>query len=321
MRVYRDIDEVEYDKFTAVTVGTFDGVHLGHREILRKLNSVAVSKGTRSLVVTFEPHPQVVLRSKSPDIRILTTLDEKLSMLSSLNINSVLVIEFTKEFSQTGAEEFYEEYLLKKAGMCDLILGHDHMFGRNREGNYEMMEELSKKYGFDVERVDEYKEGGKNVSSTAIRKLLDTGKVAEAEKYLDRYYSLSGTVIRGRQLGRQLEMPTANIQVDSEYKLIPAKGIYAVVVNIDGREFGGVMNIGINPTVTDDVSLKLEVNIFDFDEEIYDKKIEVAFVDYLRGEEKFPSLDVLKHQMQIDKLNSQKVLETIFNNKITKANN
>ncbi len=321
MRVYRDIDEVDYDKCTAVTVGTFDGVHLGHREILDKLRYIADSKNVRSLVVTFEPHPQVVLRSKSPDIKILTTLEEKLSVLSSLEIDSVLVIEFTKEFAGTGAREFYEDYLLKKVGMCDLILGYDHMFGRNREGNFELMEELSRHHGFSVDRVDEYKVDGTNVSSTAIRRLLDAGNVKKAETFLGRRYSLTGVVASGKKLGRQLGMPTANLEVDSELKLIPAKGIYTVIVDIGGEEFGGVMNIGTNPTVTDEESLKLEVNIFDFDSEIYGSKIEVQFVDFLRSEEKFSSLEELKRQMLIDKNNSKEILKEIFHNKITKAKN
>mgnify|MGYP001281193458 CR=1 FL=1 len=321
MRVYRDIDEVDYNKCTAVTVGTFDGVHLGHRKILEKLRYIADSKKVRSLVVTFEPHPQAVLRSKSPDIRILTTLEEKLSVLRSLDIDSVLIFEFTKEFAKTGAREFYEETLLKKAGMCDLILGYDHMFGRNREGNFELMEELSKYHGFSVDRVDEYKVDGTIVSSTAIRRLLESGNVKEAEKFLGKRYSLAGKVVVGRKLGRELGMPTANLEVDSKLKLIPAKGIYSVLVNIDGDEYGGVMNIGTNPTVTDDESLKLEVNIFNFVSDIYGSRIEVLFVDFLRSEEKFSSLDELKQQMLIDKNNSKEILKEIFHNKITKAKN
>ncbi|MGB3018343.1 MAG: riboflavin kinase, partial [Ignavibacteria bacterium] len=206
-------------------------------------------------------------------------------------------------------------------GMSDLILGYDHMFGRNREGNFEMMEVLSGKYGFSVDRVDEFKENGDHVSSSAIRRLLESGNVSLAGRYLGRNYSLSGKVVEGSKLGRELGVPTANIEPDSQFKLIPAKGVYAVVVRFDDKEFGGVMNIGTNPTVTDDISLKLEVNIFDFDEDIYGKTIHVSFVEYLRAEEKFSSLEVLKHQMQIDKNNSRAILETIFNNKITKAKN
>jgi len=183
------------------------------------------------------------------------------------------------------------------------------------------MEVLSGKYGFSVDRVDEFKENGDHVSSSAIRRLLESGNVSLAGRYLGRNYSLSGKVVEGSKLGRELGVPTANIEPDSQFKLIPAKGVYAVVVRFDDKEFGGVMNIGTNPTVTDDISLKLEVNIFDFDEDIYGKTIHVSFVEYLRAEEKFSSLEVLKHQMQIDKNNSRAILETIFNNKITKAKN
>jgi riboflavin kinase/FMN adenylyltransferase len=321
MRVYRNIGEVEYEKCTAVTVGTFDGVHLGHREIIRKLNSVADSKGLRKLVVTFEPHPQVVLRTKSPDIRILSTLEEKLSILSSLNVDSVLVIEFTKEFSQTGADEFYSKYLIGSIGMCDLVLGYDHMFGRNREGNFEMMKDLSEKYGFNVDRVDEYKSNGFHISSTAIRRFLDSGNVTEAAKLLDRNYSMSGLVTEGRKLGRELGMPTANIRCTSQHKLIPASGIYAVAVKLNEETFGGVMNIGTNPTVTDDMSVKLEVNIFDFEETIYGETIEVEFIEYLRPEIKFSSLDELKANMNSDRDKAKEITESFLKNKFTKANN
>jgi len=324
MRVYRNIREVEYDRNTAVTVGTFDGVHLGHREIISKLERTAESKGLRKLVVTFEPHPQIILRSKSPDIKVLSTLDEKIGILGSLNIDSVLVIEFTKEFSQTGAEDFYKEYLINGTGISDLVLGYDHMFGRNREGNFEMMSLLSGKYGFTVDRVDEFRSEGEHVSSTRIRHMLEAGDVRNAARMLGSEYSLSGTVTEGRKLGRELGMPTANIIPDSEFKLIPLDGIYAVKVSTDGDEYGGVMNIGTNPTVTDDMSKKLEVNIFDFDGDLYGKKLTVSFVDRLRAEEKFTNLDDLRSAMQADKAKAGEILrkktEMEFNNKITKAN-
>lgn len=324
MRVYRNIREVEYDRNTAVTVGTFDGVHLGHREIISKLERTAEAKGLRKLVVTFEPHPQIVLRSKSPDIKVLSTLDEKISILGSLNIDSLLVIEFTREFSQTGAEDFYKHYLIEGTGISDLVLGYDHMFGRNREGNFEMMKLLSDKFGFTVDRVDEFRSDGEHVSSTRIRHLLESGDVRNAARMLGGKYSLTGTVAEGRKLGRELGMPTANIVPDSDYKLIPLDGIYAVKVRIGDDEYGGVMNIGTNPTVTDDKSKKIEVNLFDFDGDLYGKDLTVGFVDRLRSEQKFSDLDELRSAMQEDKAKAREILrletEKEFNNKITKAN-
>lgn len=315
MRVFRNIEETEYNYCTALTVGTFDGVHLGHQRIFGKLKEVSRSKNIRSLVVTFEPHPQIVLRSKSPDIKVLSTLEEKLDIFRSLDIDSVLVIEFTREFAGTGAEEFYRDYLIRRAGMCDLVIGYDHMFGRNREGNFEMMKGLSAKYGFTVDRVDEYMEDGHNLSSTSIRNFITAGDVRRAAVFLGRNYSISGTVTEGRKLGRQLLMPTANIAPDYEYKLIPAFGVYAVTAEVEGRLHGGVMNIGTNPTVTDDRSVKLEVNIFDFEGDIYGSRIKVDFIERIREEKRFGSLDELKQNMQDDKAIAGKILKnSLFNN-------
>ncbi len=313
MLVYRNIDDVENNKETAVTVGTFDGVHLGHQAIIGKLKEVSAEGNLRNLIVTFEPHPQTVLRSKVPDIRILSTLEEKLSIFRSLEIDSVLVIEFTETFSKTGAEEFYTENLLRKTGMRSLVLGYDHMFGRNREGNFEMMKSLSAHHGFAVERVDEFKSNGRHISSTVVRKLLDEGNVEEAAECLGRHYTLSGTVTEGRKLGRELGMPTANLVPVSEFKMIPANGVYAVRVKLDGVMHQGVMSVGTNPTVSSDNLKKLEVNIFDFNEDVYGKILEVEFVKYIRPEEKYSNLDELKAKMNADKLQAMEILNQLIN--------
>lgn len=321
MHVYRNIDEVEHVKCRAVTIGTFDGVHLGHREIIGRLNTAGEAMNLRKLVVTFEPHPQIVLKSKAPDIKILTTLEEKLEIMSSLKIDEVLVIEFTKQFSLTGAEQFYRDIMIGKVGMCKLVLGYDHMFGRNREGNFEMMQILSAKYGFEIDRVEEYKRDGAHISSTAVRKLLETGRVRDASALLGSNYALSGTVKEGRRIGRQLGMPTANIEINCGFKLIPAYGIYAVNVRHNETIYGGVMSIGTNPTVTDDRSVKIEVNIMDFDKTIYGDQLCLEFVEYIRSEKKFSSLDELKKQMFEDKFKAQEILNDFSKNKFAKENN
>lgn len=317
MQVIRDINEFVYDKKSAITIGTFDGVHLGHLEIIRKLNYIKKEKGLRSIVITFEPHPQVVLKNRETDIKILTTLEEKLNLFRKLNTDIAYVINFTKDFSNNSAEEFYKKYLIDKIGLNDLILGYDHMFGKNREGNFDTLKTLSAKFDFTVDKVEEFKLNGEHISSTVIRRLLtNEGNVTKVRSILGRYYELSGTVTGGKKLGRDLGFPTANIKPTSEYKLIPKTGIYTVEVEVKGSNYYGMMSIGKNPTVTDDESIKLEVNIFDFDEDIYGENIKVNFIDYIRDEKKFDSLDELTTQMSLDKEESFKIINYSVNNKI-----
>lgn len=313
MKIVKDLNEIIYDKKSSVTVGTFDGVHLGHREIIRKLNAVKEIKGLRSVIVTFDPHPQIVLRNRDHDIKILSTLNEKLEIFSELDIDLVYVINFTKEFSLTPAEKFYKDYLIDKIGMTDLILGYDHMFGKNREGNFDTLKELSEKYVFTVDKVEEFKPDGVHISSTVIRNLLEEGNVRKAGSLLGRYYSLEGTVVKGKKLGREIGFPTANIQLEDKFKLIPKTGIYATEVFTGNEKYYGMMNIGTNPTVTDDMSIKIEVNIFDFDKDIYGEYIRVNLTDYVREEKKFKSLEELMENISCDK---EKILELKNNSKI-----
>ncbi|MBL8007229.1 MAG: bifunctional riboflavin kinase/FAD synthetase [Ignavibacteria bacterium] len=309
MRIIRELSEIDFDRKTAVTVGTFDGVHKGHRKIIEKLISVKEAKGLRSIIVTFEPHPQIVLRNRAHDIKILSTLDEKLEIFESLGADIAYVINFTKEFSETTATEFYRKYLIDGTGLSDLILGYDHMFGKNREGNFDTLKELSLSCGFTVDKVDEFKYDGQHISSTIIRDLLQNhGNVKTVSKILGREYSLTGTVTEGKKLGKELGYPTANISTDNPYKLIPKIGIYAVKAEVNGNTYSGMMSIGRNPTVTDEDSVKLEVNIFDFSEDIYGKTIKVRFLDYIRDEEKFGSLEILKNQLSEDKKTTLKII-------------
>lgn len=314
MQVIKDINGFEFDKKSAITVGTFDGIHSGHKKIIEKLNAVKKSKGLRSVIITFDPHPQIVLRNKAKDIKILTTLEEKLEIFEQLGIDIAYVINFTKEFSQTTADEFYKNYLINKIGLSDLILGYDHMFGKNREGNFDTLKELSEQNNFTVDKVDEYQFEGQHISSTVLRDLLSNeGDVKRVAQILGRYYSIEGKVVEGKKLGRELGFPTANIEVSNEFKLIPKKGIYTVQVQIDGKDFYGMMSIGNNPTVTDEDSIKLEVNIFDFDENIYGKNIKVSFIERLRDEKKFDSIETLKTQISEDKKLSLKIITNSAN--------
>ncbi len=313
MKVFRNIDEIGFSDGSAVTVGTFDGIHLGHRIIIDKLKAVAEAKDLRSVVITFEPHPQIVLKNKSENIKVLSTLEEKLEIFNDLDIGNVLVINFTREFSYTHAEDFYKDYLVDKIGLKDLILGYDHMFGKDREGNFEMLKEISSKYDFTVDKVAEYKIDGEHVSSTAIRNLLNEGSIAKASKFLGRNYSIEGVVIEGNRLGKELGFPTANIAVGSANKLIPKTGVYAVKVVIEDRIYNGMMSIGINPTVSDDKLLKLEVNIFDFSENIYGKEIKIEFISYLREEKKFESIEQLIENISLDKEKTLNIIKQEIN--------
>lgn len=309
MKVISNIRDIEYDKRTAVSVGTFDGVHSGHRKIIDKLNSVRDSKGLRSVLITFDPHPQIVLKNRAKDIKILSTLEEKLEIFSQLSIDITYVINFTKDFANTTADDFYRNYLIDKIGLNDLVLGYDHMFGKNREGNYDTLKELSAKYEFTVDRVDEYKPDDFHISSSVLRELLSTeGNVKKAAIILGRNYSIEGTVVEGKKLGRELGYPTANIKIPDEFKLIPAIGIYAVEVILNGNTYSGMMSIGRNPTVTDDNSIKLEVNIFDFNDDIYGEKIKIGFIDRIREEIKFENIDKLRTQLHSDKKISLEIL-------------
>lgn len=313
MQIIRNISDFKFDKKSAVTVGTFDGVHLGHRKIIEKLNSIKEVKKLRSVLITFEPHPQIVLRNRSKDIKILTTLEEKARIFETLNIDLLYVINFTKEFSNTSAVEFYKNYLIDKIGLNDLVLGYDHMFGKNREGSFETLKELSGKYDFTVDKVEEFRIDGEHISSSVIRSLLEQGNVSKVAKILGRNYSIEGIVTHGRKLGRDLGYPTANIKPSSEFKQVPKSGIYAVEVKVEGKFYFGMMSIGKNPTVTDDDSVKLEVNIFDFDEDIYNNSIEISFLSYLRDEYKFENTDELKKQIGIDKERSLKFIKETVN--------
>lgn len=314
MKIARDLNEVEFDRKSAVTVGTFDGVHLGHRQIINELNKVKEDKGLRSVVITFDPHPQIVLRNKAKDIKLLNTTEEKLDHFRELDIDLVYIINFTKEFSQTHAVDFYKNYLINGVGLSDLVLGYDHMFGKNREGNFETLKELSNEYDFEVHKIDEFAPGGEHVSSTDIRHALETGDIPKASRLLGERYSITGTVVHGHKKGRELGYPTANIELDSHFKLIPRLGIYAVQAELEGKRYFGMMSIGYNPTVTDEKQLRIEVHIFDFDENVYGKKIKINLLEYLREEKKFDSLDELIKEMNSDKEKTLSIIEKLKNN-------
>ena len=313
MRIYRGLDNLEKIRNAVVTQGTFDGVHLAHKIILSKVKQLAKNKNGESVVMTFEPHPRMVLKPNTHDLKLLTTLDEKIELLQKEGIQNLIVIPFTIEFSQMQSQAFIKQILVDKIGTKTLVIGYDHRFGKNREGSFEHLKNYNNDYGFEVEEVSEQLVDEIAVSSTKIRKALNEGKITIAAKYLGRNYSIKGTVVKGRQLGRTIDYPTANLIVDSENKLIPSDGVYAVKVIVNSNTFGGMLNIGNNPTV-EGKGRSIEVNIFDFSEDIYNQSISIIFVNKLREEEKFNGLDALKTQLEKDKLLAIEVIQnSLFN--------
>ena len=301
MKVIRDFESVEYNKNSVITIGTFDGIHLGHRKIIDSVHEIRDSKNLRSIIVTFEPHPQIVLKNKAHDIKLLSTLEEKLEMFERLGIDMVYVINFTKEFSQNTAEEFYKKFIFDKFGLSDIVIGYDHMVGRNREGGFKTLKKLSGEYDFNIHKIDELKINGYTVSSTVIRNMLLASSVKDAAMLLCDYYPFTGEVIYGDKLGRKIGFPTANIKPLSEYKLIPKNGVYLVLSEIKGKKYYGMMNIGVRPTVTEGLNKTNEIYFMDFNDDIYGEILKIKFLDFIREEKKFNSVNELKQQIEKDK--------------------
>ena len=300
MQVYNDLFSIKKDENTVLTIGTFDGIHLGHQEIIDKVKERADGYGGRSFLVTFNPHPRKVV-SNSGKVKVLSTLKEKEEILRKLGMENLFVINFTREFSQNPAEKFVMDYLINGIGLREIVIGFDHHFGKGRSGSIETLIELGKKNNFNVERVDEITINGDKISSTAIRNALADGNVQHAGKLLGRYYSFSGEVVHGDKRGRTLGFPTANIKLDDEDKLLPGLGIYVVEFFIKGNKHYGLLSVGRRPTFYNDGNIVPEVYIYDFDEDIYDEYVTVNVIQRLRGEEKFSSVENLVAQMNKDK--------------------
>lgn len=309
MNVYHGIENFKKIAYPVVTTGTFDGVHLGHMTIINRLKEVAKKQNGETVLLTFFPHPRMVLQEDN-DLKLINTLQEKISLLEKAGIDHLIIHPFTREFSRLTSLEFVRDLIANKIGTKRLVIGYDHHFGRNREGSFEHLMEFGNLYGFEVEEIPAQDIDNVNVSSTKIRKALTEGDLKTANEYLTHPFSISGKVVSGAQNGRKLGYPTANIQVEEAYKLIPAFGIYAVKVQVNNQTYNGMLNIGVRPSISDaDGKPTIEVNIFDFDGDIYGQDIIVQLVDRIRAEEKFPTLDDLVNQMHLDKLQSLAILE------------
>jgi riboflavin kinase/FMN adenylyltransferase len=308
VKIHYDIESIPALNTTAVTTGTFDGVHLGHKIIIERLIAAARTIGGESVLLTFYPHPRMVLFPDDDQIKMLNTPLEKENLLQASGIDHLVVIPFTKEFSRLSSLEFVRNILSNTLKAKKLVIGYDHHFGRNREGSFAHLLEFGSLYGFQVEEIPAQDIDHVAISSSKIRQALASGDLNTANSYLGYEYSITGKVIKGKQLGRTIGYPTANIEINDNYKLIPAIGVYAVKIKYALNIYNGMLSIGKNPTVTENGPLTIEVNIFDFDLEIYHKQITVYFYKKLRDEEKYDSINQLKSQLAIDKENALKYL-------------
>lgn len=287
-----------------MTIGTFDGVHLGHQKIINRLVHTAKVNDLQALVLTFFPHPRMVVQNNS-SIKLINTIDEKANQLQRLGVDHLVVKEFTKPFSRLTALEYVRDILVNKLKVKHIIVGYDHHFGRNRTATIEDLIEFGKFYGFDVTKIDAQEVDDVAVSSTKIRRALHEGDVRAANSFLGYNFMLTGIVTKGKGLGKDLNFPTANIHIEEPYKLIPKDGVYLVQSNLNGMQKYGMMNIGKNPTVSQDHQTHIEVHFFDFDEQLYGEKLQIDLIDRLRDEIKFPNIEALKAQLKQDKTIAQ----------------
>lgn len=312
MRIIKDLQEIKRDEKSIITLGTFDGLHLGHQQIVESVIQKSKQSGCRSFLLTFDPHPRKVIPGRN-DVKLLSTLEEKILILEKIGLENLLVIKFTEDFSKQSPEQFVEKYLVNGIGLKEIVVGYDHHFGKGRGGDFELLQSLGQKFNFDVSIVPEFSVDGETVSSTKIRNALLAGEVSKAGKMLGRNYSFKGLIVRGDGRGKKLGFPTANISIDSEDKLIPAKGIYAGECIVEGEKHYGLLSLGSRPTFHKDGEVIPEFYIFDFDRDIYDKVMQVNMVEKIRDEKKFNSVDELISQMKNDEEIGKEILSKLIN--------
>ncbi len=303
MTVYTDIQNLPIFKNAVITIGTFDGVHFGHQQILSLMKSAAKQVNGETVIITFHPHPRKIIGANKAPIYLLNTLDEKINLLEKYGIDHLVIIPFTEKFAQQSAEDYIADFLVNTFHPHTIIIGHDHRFGKDRIGDFQLLEDKALKFGYQVKEIPGYMLNDVTISSTKIREALLNGAIEKAHDLLSYDYYFTGKIVKGNQLGRTIGYPTANIQMMDENKLIPCNGVYSVLVsneNLKINQLGGMMNIGYRPTV-DGNERTIEVNLFNFDQSIYDETLTITLKKYLRSEEKFSGLDKLKIQLEKDK--------------------
>jgi len=307
LKIYNCIKDFEPVKNTVVTIGTFDGVHLGHRAIFNKMMQEAAKIDGETVVITFYPHPRIVLGLDSSKLKFINTQEKKINRLEEAGIDHLIIVSFTKQFAGISSYDFIKDFVVEKINPAKLIIGYDHHFGKNRRGSFDQLAELGREFGFSVEQIGEQKINDMPISSTKIRTLLEAGKVSAANMLLGYEYSITGKVVPGNAIGRGIGFPTANIEIADEFKLIAAVGVYACRVYWMGKSYKGMSNIGYRPTINKG-ELTIEVNIFNFDQQIYDQQITISFVERMRDEEKFANKEELMEQLKVDRVHALKVL-------------
>lgn len=300
LKIYHHLSDFKKLENAVVTIGTFDGVHFGHRKIVSRLVETANATGGETVILTFFPHPRLIIDPENQELKMINTINEKAAILESLGVNHLIITPFTRDFSNLSPDEYINQVLVDTIGVKHIIVGYDHRFGKDRKGCMEDLINAGKVQGFDVEEIPEQDIHDVAVSSTQIRRALLSGDVALAATYLGYHFSLKGRVIKGDKIGRTIGFPTANIFVEESYKLIPADGIYAVTVDLNEGSFKGMAYIGQRPTING-MTRNIEVNIFDFNQEIYGQDITMTFMEFLRHDVKFTGLEALKVQLQQDK--------------------
>ncbi|HEY0741439.1 MAG TPA: bifunctional riboflavin kinase/FAD synthetase [Chryseosolibacter sp.] len=312
MKIYHGIEDFAKLDFAVVTSGTFDGVHVGHQKIFSRLREIASRHKGESVVITFWPHPRLVLHPEDDSLKVLNTFEEKAELLKEQGIHHLIRIPFTKEFSQLTSEQFIKKILVDTIGTKKLVIGYDHHFGKNREGSFEQLKLNGPKYGFDVEEIPRQDVDHVGVSSTKIRKALEEGDIETATHFLGKPYALTGRVVAGDKLGRIIGYPTANLEIEVKHKLVPMDGIYAVTVVHEHASYGGMLYIGNRPTING-TKQNIEVNIFDFNNDIYGESLTVKLHKQIRGDKKLSDLEALKEQINLDKIAAQAILKDLKN--------
>jgi len=303
LKIIDNLENIDHSKPKILTLGSFDGVHYGHISVLNYINNLANKLHGESYILTLEPHPRLVLQPNS-DFKLLTLLDEKIKLLENHQLQNLIIQAFNKKFSEMSAFEFVKEILVEKLQIHTLVIGFNHHFGKNREGNFSELQKLQQEFGFDLIQLPEIKNDESKISSTQIRKDINEGNIFSANLKLGYDFFIKGKVIKGQQIGSKIGFPTANLEIDST-KIIPKNGSYIVEINLDEKTYSGMLNIGNRPTV-DGKNIQIEVHIHDFDQDIYGKQITVFFKDFLREEIKFENLNKLQHQLELDRIKSKK---------------
>ncbi len=307
MKIYHSIEEFPSEINTIVTIGTFDGVHKGHKTIISRISKIAKKEGLESLLLTFYPHPRHVLFSDNQNLKLINTIEEKKKYLAMTDLQNLVIHKFTKDFSRTNSVNFIRDFLVNRLNMKYMVVGHDHHFGKNREGSLKNLQELSALYDFKLEQIQAQNVDGITISSTKIRNAIINGDFKKVNSFLCCNFSVTGVVVKGNGLGNNIGFPTANIAILNKHKILPKDGVYAVRCLVENVIYYGMLNIGFRPTIVDSEYV-MEVHIFDFNKNIYSQEIIVEFVERIRDEKKFKSLEKLQAQLLIDSNNCKKVL-------------